>query len=351
MQIHEITRSLTEGILGDIGRGVLQGATGIEIPQSQASINKSAASSAAKLQAQGYGSAGTTPPGKPSPIPSAEWKDKLDQTKKDPAVAQYLGGLIKGWEARQKQLQPEPAKAQAQTPPVQSKQAQAQKQAQKQSSPSSVQSIKLGGQLLTKGDDNLWYSEDGRAVTDPAQAAKIDRAYQGQEYRKKQFQQTAMVKEAPENSQANPGPSSDTMKAEFIEWTDENLASRDSYYNNITMKDVRANVKGIAAVLDQKLDAVVAQKYAPAAVKDYLQTAIAGVQARSQQLKNQEPQTNLASRTGARAKLGDVQQTLAQVGVNPQALSAFGNKVKSKNVRATGNAEADALLTQAGFAL
>ena len=52
MQIHEITcRKLDEGILGDIGRGVFQGATGMEIPQSQASINKDAASAAAKAAA------------------------------------------------------------------------------------------------------------------------------------------------------------------------------------------------------------------------------------------------------------------------------------------------------------
>ena len=85
MQIHEITcRKLDEGILGDIGRGVFQGATGMEIPQSQASINKDAASAAANLS-------------KKSPVPSADWKDKLDQAKKDPAVKQYITQLAQGW--------------------------------------------------------------------------------------------------------------------------------------------------------------------------------------------------------------------------------------------------------------
>ena len=51
------------------------------------------------------------------------------------------------------------------------------------------------------------------------------------------------------------------------------------------------------------------------------------------------------------AKLGGVQQTLRNVGVNPGALSAFGSKAKSKNVVTTGNDEADALLKQAGFSL
>lgn len=329
MQIHEITRPITEGILDAFS------------PAARA------ARTAASLSAQGYGPSGADPDNprqkQTAQALSTDWKVKLQNIQKDPAVTQYLNSLIKGWELKQKQLQAEPNKAQ--TPPAQSKQPQAQKQAQKKSSPSSVQSITLGGQLLTKGDDGLWHSEDGRAVTDTAQAAKIDKAYQGQEYRKKQFQQTAIIKEAPDNSQ------SDTIKAEFIEWTDGNLASRDSYYNNITMKDVRDNVAGIADILDQKLDAVVAQQYAPAAVKDYLQTAIAGVQARSQQLKNKEPQANLASRSRAQAKLGDIQQTLTQAGINPEALSAVGQNATLKNVRATGNDVADALLNQAGFKL
>jgi hypothetical protein len=331
MQIHEITRPLTEGILDAFSPAA------------------SAARTAASLSAKGYGPGGADPDNpqqkQTAQALSTDWKVKLQNIQKDPAVTQYLNSLIKGWELKQKQLQAEPNKAQAQTPPAQSNQSQAQPQAQKKSSPSSVQSITLGGQLLTKGDDSLWYSEDGRAVTDPAQAAKIDKAYQDREYRKKQFQQTAIIKEAPENSQ------SDTIKAEFIEWTDGNLASRDSYYNNITMKDVRDNVDGIADILDQKLDAVVTQQYAPAAVKDYLQTAIAGVQARSQQLKNKEPQANLASRSRAQAKLGDIQQTLTQAGINPQALSAVGQNATLKNVRATGNDVADALLNQAGFKL
>jgi len=109
MQIHEITCPLTEGLLGDIGRGVFQGATGMEIPQSQASINKSAASSAAKLQAQGYGPAGTPPPGKSSPVPSANWKDKLAQAKKDPAVKQYISQLAQGWAQQAKKIQTPPA--------------------------------------------------------------------------------------------------------------------------------------------------------------------------------------------------------------------------------------------------
>jgi hypothetical protein len=55
MQIHEITQpTLNEGLLGDLGRGLASGLTGIDIPQSQASINRLAAQSAQQLKKQGY---------------------------------------------------------------------------------------------------------------------------------------------------------------------------------------------------------------------------------------------------------------------------------------------------------
>lgn len=61
MQIHEIT----EGLLGNIGRGIASGAasvgrgfvsgvTGVDIPQSQKAIAQQAAQAAEKLRAQGY---------------------------------------------------------------------------------------------------------------------------------------------------------------------------------------------------------------------------------------------------------------------------------------------------------
>lgn len=55
MQIHEIT----EGFISNMARGFASGVTGIDIPQSQASINRQAAQAAQQLRAQGYtGSAG-----------------------------------------------------------------------------------------------------------------------------------------------------------------------------------------------------------------------------------------------------------------------------------------------------
>lgn len=88
MQIHEITkRSLREGLLGNIGRGVASGLTGMDIPQSQASIDKNAAASAAKLQAQGYG--------KPAKLPTVQ--QAVADVQKNPAQQQYIKSLVSQW--------------------------------------------------------------------------------------------------------------------------------------------------------------------------------------------------------------------------------------------------------------
>jgi len=124
-------------------------------------------------------------------------------------------------------------------------------------------------------------------------------------------------------------------------------------YRAITMDDVRA-LPGLGDELDQALQAVVSARDTPqsaAAIAQYLELAVAGVQARSQELKNKAPEVATQALSGAQANLGSVQQILSQVGVNPRALSAFSSKAKSKNVVTTGNDEADALLQQAGFLL
>lgn len=88
MQIHEITkRPLREGLLGNIGRGVASGLTGMNIPQSQASIDKDAADSAEKLRAQGYG--------KPAELPTVQ--QAVADVQKNPAQQQYIKGLVAQW--------------------------------------------------------------------------------------------------------------------------------------------------------------------------------------------------------------------------------------------------------------
>ena len=329
MQIHEITcLKLDEGILGDIGRGVFQGATGMEIPQSQASINKDAASAAAKLQAQGYGAAGTAPPGKKSPVPSADWKDKLAQAKKDPAVKQYVSQLAQGWAQEAKKV-PAPT-APTPTAPTPT--------APTSTASTSTIPVIVGGKRLDPKNPN-----DAQVLAAMQAQGKLEEG-------------PARNRRAARQQQVNPGTAQkDPYQEAFVRWSDAQLASKDPVtYQAITMNDVRAKFPELKAELDQALQAVVSARDTPqsaAAIAQYLELAVAGVQARSQELKNKAPEVATQALSGAQAKLGGVQQTLSQVGVNPRALSAFGSKAKSRNVVTTGNAEADALLKQAGFSL
>jgi len=348
MQIHEITcRKLDEGILGDIGRGVFQGATGMEIPQSQASINKDAASAAAKLQAQGYGPAGTAPPGKKSPVPSADWKDKLAQAKKDPAVKQYVSQLAQGWAQEAKKV-PAPTAPATATPnqrtnvvPIKANPGQMS---------AAVAASKAGQDLQKMFGQPRGGIQDMKSDLEEAPLGNLG--------------QRAAAARAARTAQRNPGagPANNANTAQvdpyqeaFVRWSDAQLASKDPVtYQAITMNDVRAKSPELKAELDQALQAVVSARDTPqsaAAIAQYLELAVAGVQARSQELKNKAPEVATQALSGAQAKLGGVQQTLSQVGVNPRALSAFGSKAKSRNVVTTGNDEADALLKQAGFSL
>ena len=314
MQIHEITRSsLHEGLLGDIGRGVFQGATGMEIPQSQASINKTAASAAANLSAQGYGPGGTPPPGKPSPIPSADWKDKLAQAKKDPAVKQYIAQLARGWAQEAKNIK---------TPPASTATNQSAQNTPTSTTDTSTQSATVGGKRLDPNNP-----KDAQVLAALKAQGKLEEVATTQ---------------------------SDPYQEAFVQWSDAQLASKDPVtYRAITMDDVRA-LPGLGAELAKALQAVVSARDTPqsaAAIAQYLELAVAGVQAKSQELKNKAPEVATRALSGAQANLGSVQKTLSDVGVNPGALSAFGSKAKSKNVVTTGNDEADALLKQAGFTL
>ena len=359
MQIHEITcLKLDEGILGDIGRGVFQGATGMEIPQSQASINKDAASAAAKLQAQGYGAAGTAPPGKKSPVPSADWKDKLAQAKKDPAVKQYVSQLAQGWAQEAKKV-PAPTAPATTTPnqptnvvPI------------KPNQPTPTSATRANPGQMSAAVAASKAGKDLQKMFGQPRGGIQDMKSDLEEAPLGNLAQRATAARAARVAQRNPGagPGNNTNTAQkdpyqeaFVRWSDAQLASKDPVtYQAITMNDVRAKFPELKAELDQALQAVVSARDTPqsaSAIAQYLELAVAGVQARSQELKNKAPEVTTQALSGAQAKLGGVQQTLSQVGVNPRALSAFGSKAKSRNVVTTGNDEADALLKQAGFSL
>ena len=374
MQIHEITRPLTEGILGDIGRGVFQGATGMEIPQSQASINKDAASAAANLS-------------KKNTVPSADWKDKLDQSKKDPAVKQYISQLAQGW-AKTAGTLIKPTQGLTSTVTLQ-KTIPALVSAAKKTN-NNLTSTQIG-QILAKSAPTIWTNTadksaaiaqlknelekqgvtvDGASVSTasakpatkyyygkPGQmSAAVAASKAGKDLQKMFGQPRGGIQgmQSDLNEAATMGPAADQYREAFVRWSDAQLASKDPVtYRAIAMDDVRA-LPGLGAKLDQALQAVVSARDTPqsaAAIAQYLELAVAGVQARSQELKNKAPEVATQALSGAQANLGSVQQTLSQVGVNPRALSAFGSKAKSRNVVTTGNDEADALLKQAGFSL
>ena len=334
MQIHEITRSsLQEGILGDIGRGVFQGATGMEIPQSQASINKTAASAAANLSAKGYGPGGADPADprqkQTAQALSTNWKDKLAQAKKDPAVKQYITQLAQSWAQEAKKIQ---------TPPAPTAPNQSTPTTPTSTASTSTIPVIVGGKRLDPKNPN-----DAQILAAMQAQGKLEEG-------------PARNRRAARQQQGNSGTAQvDPYQEAFVRWSDAQLASKDPVtYQAITMKDVRDKVPGLKAELDQALQAVVSARDTPqsaTAIAQYLELAVAGVQARSQELKNKVPEVATQALSGAQAKLGGVQQTLSQVGVNPRALSAFGSKAKSKNVVTTGNDDADALLKQAGFTL
>ena len=296
MQIHEITRPLTEGILGDIGRGMFQGATGMEIPQSQASINKDAASAAANLSAKGYGPAGTPP--------SAEWKDKLAQSKKDPAVKQYITQLAQGWAQEAKKIQPVPAPtAPASTTPNQPTNVVPIKPGSTASTP--TQPVTVGGKRLDPKNPN-----DAQVLAAMQAQGKLEEAPLGN------LGQRAAVARAARTAQSNPGagPANNANTAQvdpyqeaFVRWSDARLASKDPVtYQAITMDDVRA-LPGLGAELAKALQAVVSARDTPqsaAAIAQYLELAVAGVQAKSQELKNKAPEVATKALSAAQANLG-----------------------------------------------
>lgn len=287
MQIHEITkRTLKEGILGNIGRGFASGLTGADIPQSQASIEKDAAAAAEKLRAQGYG--------QPRALPTVQ--DAVAGVQKNPQQQQFIKGLVTQWQQQAPKVQPAAATAQTVTTPAANK-----------TTVSPTPTVTIGSVgLLTKGDDGYWYNEKGQPVTDPAQAAKIDKAFKDQEYRKAQTKMTAMVKEAFRTPQqtaalkaqraAGRQPATATpvvdptnsYQTAFEKWAAEKLLTREpSTRQIISLDDVKKT--DIRDELDRALAQVVAtagdaQKNA-VAVNNYLTIAVAGVTRKSQELK------------------------------------------------------------------
>lgn len=368
MQIHEITWPLAEGILDAFP------------PAARA------ASVAAGLSKQGYGATGAVPRGG-SPIPSDDWKEKLTQVKKNSAVKQYISQLTQGWTKTADTLI-KPTQGLTSLDTLQKTIPTLVSAAKKTNN--NLTSTQIG-QILSKSAPTVWNNTADKSAAIAQlkdeltkQGVMVDRASvavapskpstkysygkpgqmsstvaastPGQTMQKVFGQPKGGIQgmQSDLNEATSMGPAADQYQTAFVKWSDSQLASRDPVtYQAITMQDVR-RLPGLATELDRALQAVVSARDTPqsvATVTQYLELAVAGVQARSQQLKNKAPQVSVDATSAADQNLGTVQQTLAKVGVNPRALATFASNSKQKAVVTTGNAEADALLKQAGFRL
>ena len=184
------------------------------------------------------------------------WPQKLAALKKDPAVQSYINGLIDAWQAESK----------------------------KSAVPEAVDLPKIAP------------AKAGGPT--PAEQAKLQ-------------QQIQAATAAPV---ATPGQ-------QFKDWAAAHLASRVPGTGERINMDAVHKLVGLGTQLDQALAKVAGASGTPAesvAVKNYLELAIAGVQAISQQSKS---------------------------------MRATGAKLSGKYAKSTGNAQADAVLKAAGFNL
>jgi hypothetical protein len=262
MQIHEITKiQLQEGLLD-----------AFKTPE------KIAAQAAEKLQAQGYGQRKTL----------LSVQDSVSAVQKNPAQQQFIKGLVSQWQqSAPKSTQTAPASKPTGTKP----------NAPFAGRSAPLPTVTVDGKLLTKGPDGLWHGEDGRAVTDPAQVAKIDKAYYTG-----MRNQKGTVKEAPAEyttpsgivvprgakTDATPATADSGYRDAFVKWAGEKLRTVDpTTRQTITLDQV--NTTDIKDELDRALAQVVATAGDPTknavAVNNYLTIAVAGIARMSQQLR------------------------------------------------------------------
>ena len=354
MQIHEVTkRSLRENVLSNIASGVL----GANIPGNQASIERDVAASAEKLRAQGYG----------QDKPELDPQQAIAGVQQNTAQQQYIKGLVAQWQKDAPKTEPAPVSAKPVAPAQATPGTDASTAKTKGLSKPGVKveptpSITIGSVgRLTKGDGGLWYNEKGQPVTDPAQVAKIDKAFKDQEYRRKQFQQTAMVREAPEeytttggivvpggaksDQKSTTAPDSTAYRSHFENWAAKKILTKEPVTRQtITLDAVKSSA--IGNDLEQALNQVVAtagdsQKNAEA-VKNYLTMAVAGVVIKTQELRakntgggagearvgqgivtQQELRNRLSQEVGINSKQLDSLKKLGQDPAVRQAMSKF----------------------------
>jgi hypothetical protein len=242
MQIHELTQStVTEGFLGDLGKGMFQGATGVNLGSNPSA---QAATAAKGLTKQGYG---------PSyQKPSDRWEDKYNQIANNPTIKQYAAGIAQGWLKNSSSLiQSTPAV----TPPPAPTQAPVKTTKSKYGKPTP---IAVGG------------APKPGAPT-PAEQEK--------------FQQKLA---AAAKKQMNEAASPQYLKA-FKQWTAQQLATKVPATGETVTMDKVEKLPGLSGRLSQALAQVGQTQGTPQhtqAIEDYVMLAVAGVQALAQTSKN-----------------------------------------------------------------
>lgn len=218
-----------------------------------------ATKAAAGLAKQGYGP-GYQPP-------SANWEDKYNKVVQDPAVKQYVATLAKAWIDSQQQTVKE------------------------ETAPTVAPAPKAG--LPTPAEQEKFQQKIAAASGQPATAKPA-------------------------------APAPDNYLTQFTAFTDAKLASRiPGTYETVTMDMVR-KLPGIKAALDKKLANVASTQGTPQHaynIEEYLKVAVAGVQAVSQQLKNEKG-------SGATAGMG-----ATTLGLTQQQIRTLRNLAKDPNAQ------------------
>jgi hypothetical protein len=295
MQIHEITKApLQEGFFDMMSPAA------------------SAARSAKKLQAKGYG--------QDKPLPTVQ--DAIKAVQQNPAQQQYIKGLVAQWPQAAPKADPVVAPT-GSTPPPGGK-------------VKPTPTVTVGGKTLTKGDEGLWYSEDGRAVTDPALIAKFEKAYytgmpniKGTVNEKKstrnQRRANARNKAATSAQPAAPDTATTGYRDAFVKWAAGKLRTVDPYTRQTITVDQLTDIKDELA---QALAQVVATADNPqgnaVAVNNYLTIAVAGVARESQRLKSKNNDsggnTSAGPAGGAIVTQQDIRDKIAQANFTPSQI-------------------------------
>ena len=281
MQIHEITlrRRVKEGVLGDLGRGVFQGATGIELPSNPGA---QAASAAQGMTAQGKG------PG--APKPSERWEDKYKAIQQDPTVKQYAANMAQTWLKHETELTKQFSTPSATTPVTTSS----------ATNPTTPTTPAKPGQMSAR----VAASKTGQKMQQMFGAPKG-----GIQGMKSDLQEapaeyttpggivvpggTKTDAPVPPVAPVATAPAKATNQNQYLQtfktWADQTLATRVPATGETVTMDKVEQLPGLAQKLTQTLNQVAATKGTPQqaqAIQNYVMLATAGVQALAQASKN-----------------------------------------------------------------